>query len=64
VLQLQCPFELFGFDDGVDAEFAAVAVVGVLQGAFAVLEHPPCAAVHERGCGREHQLDGRFVLVG
>ena len=48
MLELERALELLGLDDGVDAELARVAVVGVLERALAALEQPPRAAVHER----------------
>ena len=57
MLELERALELLGLDDGVDAELAGVAVVGVLQRALAALEQPPRAAVHEPGRRREHELD-------
>ena len=58
MLGLERPLELLGLDDRVDAELALVAVVGVLGLAFAALEQPPGAAVHETGRGGQHELDG------
>ena len=58
MLGLERALELLGLDDGVDAELAGVAVVGVLQGAFATLEEPARAAVQVAAGGGEDELDG------
>jgi len=46
------------------AELARVAMVGVLEGALALLEHAARSSVDETGCRREDELDGRLVVVG
>ena len=58
MLEFERALELFGFDDGVDAELAGVAVVGVLQAAFAALEQLPRAPMHEPGRRRQDELNG------
>jgi hypothetical protein len=63
VLQLQRALELLGLDDGVDAQLARVAVIGVLQRALALLEHPSRAAIDEPRCRCEDQLDRGLVVV-
>ena len=45
MLQLERTFELLGLDDGVDPEFAGVAMVGPLEGSLAALEETAGTAV-------------------
>ena len=48
MLELERALELLGLDDGVDAELARIALVGVLQRALAALEQSTRAAVDAR----------------
>ena len=47
MLEFERALELLGLDDGVDAELAGVAVVGVLQRALAALEQPTSPPVND-----------------
>src|SRR4051794_7788782 len=61
VLELQGALELLGLDDGVDAKLAGVAMVGVLKRAFAALEQPAGAPVHEPSGGGKHELERQLA---
>ena len=56
MLGLERALELLVLDDGVDAELALVAMIGVLQSALAALEQPARVPVHPAGSRAEHKL--------